>query len=80
MEKKSGVDLASKIQKLPRPRAPERRVTATCSNADGGEELDHVGESFGEARAQVGGPKHRRFTTQEAQEPNNHIQRCGSQT
>jgi len=61
-------DLAPKKQKHPWPLAPERRVAATRSSADGGEESDHDGESSGEVRGRQGGPKTRRSTTQEVHE------------
>jgi hypothetical protein len=73
----NAADIAPKNQKHPRPHVLERRVVATCSNTDGGEEPEHDGESFGEARARRGGPKTRRSTTQEAHEPNSHTQRHG---
>jgi hypothetical protein len=62
------VDLAPKNQKHPRPRAPERRVAATHSSADSGEEPYHDGQSSREAPGWRGGPKTRRSTTQEVHE------------
>jgi hypothetical protein len=72
------IDLTRKLQKFPRPLLPKRRVAATCICVNGRVELEHDGESLGEARARRGGPKHRRSTSQVAKEPISHAHWCDS--
>jgi hypothetical protein len=68
------IDLSPKLQKLPRPHMPQRRVVATCSCIDGGVELEHDGESLGVAHAR-GGPQCHRSTSQDARQSINHVDR-----